>query len=147
VTASLHLGIRDAVAALYQAGTALADGRIFENREFALATGVPSHLQVFRVDSDPQRVLLGGTAPIDWITTVRTVIKARADAGVSAEVAADAIAVQAYARVMADQTLGGLAEQLEPGKFEWDQDEADTDVSKVTWDVHVRHSSFADTIS
>jgi len=147
VTASLHLGIRDAVAALYQAGTALAGGRIFENRKFALATGVDSQIQVFRERSVPQRPLLGHTAPIDWHTTVRTVIKARADGSTSAEAVADAIAVAAYARVMADQTLGGLCDQIDPGDFEWDQDEADTDVVQVTWDVQVRHSSFANTIS
>jgi hypothetical protein len=147
MTASLHLGIRDAVAALYQAATALAGNRIHENRNFPLAEGVASQIQVFRLQSVPERLLLGPTAPIDWVTDIRTVIKARTDGATSAEAAADAIAVAAYARVMADQTLGGLCEQIEPGTFEWDQAEADSNVVQVSWDIQVRHRSYTNAIS
>lgn len=134
-----HLGIRDAVAALYQAAPALAGGRIYANRDYALAVDVPSQINVHRVQSVPERILIGAAAPIDWVTEVRTVISARKSGAVTAENAADAIAVDAFARVMAAQTLSGLCDQIDPGAFTWEQDEADSNVVLVTWDMRVMH--------
>lgn len=134
-----HLGIRDAVAALYQAPTALAGGRIYANRDYALAVDVATQINVHRVQSVPERTLLGVAAPIDWTTEIRTAITARKSGATSAEAAADAIAVACYARVMADQTLGGLCDQLDPGPFSWEQDEADSTVVVITWDIRVLH--------
>lgn len=133
-----HLAIRDAIAALY---AGLAGDRIFQNRDYALPQGVPSQINVHRVQSQPERILIGAAAPIDWTTDIRTAITARKDAlaDSQAEPAADAIAVQCFARVMADQTLGGLCQQIEPGLIAWDQDEADSNVVQITWDIQVTH--------
>jgi hypothetical protein len=147
MAASKHLGIRDAVAALYQAATALAGGRIYENRDYPLQQGVESHIQVYRVQSVPERTLLAATAPVDWTTQIRTVIKARKSASASAEAIADDLAVSCYSRVMAAQTLGGLAGLLDPGPFEWDQDEADTSVVQVSWDITVQHRTESNSIA
>lgn len=144
---SQHLGIRDAVAALFTAGTALAGGRVYENRELPLANEVASQIQVFRVQSEPERTLVGEAAPIDWTTEVRVVIKARRAGDTSAELVADDIACGCYARVMADQQLGGLADEVEPGAFVWDQDEADSTVVAVTWDIRVRHRTESNVIT
>jgi hypothetical protein len=147
MAASKHLGFRDAIAALYAAGTPLAGGRIDENRDFALPVGEASRIGVYRLQSVPERTLIGAAAPIDWVTDIRTVIKARKDVATSAETVADAIACDVYARVMADQTLGGLCDQIEPGIFAWDQDDADTNVVTVTWDCQVRHRTLNNTVS
>lgn len=142
-----HLGIRDAVAALYLAAPALAGGRVYENREYALAIGVVSLIHVHRVRSVPEQLLLGVDAPIDWVTDIRTRIAARKDDVTTAEAVADALAVAVYGRVMADQSLGGLVYELIPGPFEWDQDEADGTVVIVTWDIQVRHRTNNEVIS
>ena len=139
MSTSKHLGIRDAVAALYAASTALAGGRIYENRDYPLQQGVASHIQVYRLQSTPERSLIGPTAPIDWTTDIRTVIKARKDGSSSAEAIADDIACACYARVMADQTLGGLCQLLDPSQFVWTQDEADSNVVMAVWDIRVVH--------
>lgn len=147
MTAAAHLGIRDAVAALYAAAPALADERIYGNREYALAVGVSSQIHVHRVQSVPSRELLGIVAPIDWTTEIRTVITARKDRETSAEAAADAIAVACFARVMVDQTLGGLCFLVDPGPFAWEQDEADANVVQVSWDIQVVHRTQNNVIS
>lgn len=133
-----HLAVRDALAAAYQAAPALST-RILENRQLTLPEGVPSQIQVYRVDSNPDLQLIHSTAPIDWATTLRTVIKARKSGGSSAEAVGDDLMAQCFARVMADQSLGGTVEELTTGAFTWDQDEADTTVAVVTWDVTVIH--------
>lgn len=143
-----HLAIRDAVAALYAAATALAGGRIYENRDYPLQQDVASHIQVYRVESVPERNLLAPTAPIDWTTRIRTVIKTRKSGATSAETAADTLAEACYARVMADQTLGNnLVQLLDPGPFVWEQDEADTSVVMVSWDITVLHRTEANSIA
>lgn len=147
MAASKHLGLRDAVAALYATGTALAGGRIDENRDIALQQGEASRIAVYRIQSMPGRLLVGATAPIDWTTDIRTVIKARKDGATSAEAVADDIACGCFARVMAAQTLGGLCDLLDPGAFQWDQDEADSNVVQVTWDIRVMHRTESNSIS
>jgi hypothetical protein len=140
---SKHLGIRDAVAALL-AGVVPA-ARILENREQPLPNGVESQVHVFRTVSPPERGAVQG-APIDWNTQVRIAVKARKGAD-TAERLADALATDIYARVMADQVLGGLAMGADPGTFVWDQDEIDPDVAMVTWDITYLHRTDQDSIS
>ena len=50
---SQHLAVRDAVASLLQAAPALAGGRVFENRDYKLATDAASGVWVYRDDSTP----------------------------------------------------------------------------------------------
>jgi hypothetical protein len=136
-----HLGIRDAVAALYAAGTPLADGRIIENRDLTLPDGVASQIQIYRIESTPDRPILGSSAPVDWTTEIETVVKARKSGATSAEVVAENIVAACYARVMADQTLGGLCWLIDPGPIAWDQDEAATNVVVARWRFAVRHTT------
>lgn len=143
MAASKHLGIRDTAAALL-AGLVPAD-RILENRELPLPSGVESQIHVFRVISLPQRGVVMG-APIDWSTQVRIVVKARKGVS-SAEVIADGLSVSCYERLLADQTLGGLAMDLQPGALAWDQDAVDPAVAQVTLDVIYVHRTTQHLIS
>lgn len=143
---SKHLAIRAAVAALFAAAPALAGGRIFQNREYTLATGIDSQIHVNRVDSDPNVDVLFG-APIDWQTQIEAVVKARRSGATEAEDVADAIWTDAYARLMADQGLGGLAMQVTQGAVSFGQDEADTDVAEITWRFAVMHRTDSNLIS
>lgn len=145
MTTSLHLGIRDAAAALLSAAPAIAPGGVLENRELPLPAGVESQVHVFRVVSRPVRGAVQG-APIDWSTQVRIVVKARKGAQ-SAELIADGIATEVYARLMADEFLGGLSDGADPGDFAWDQDEVDPHVALVTWDIVYQHRTSHNRIS
>lgn len=144
---SKHLGLRDAVAALFAAAPALANGNIQENRDQPLDERSASQISVYRVQSIPERELLGSLAPIDWTTDIRVVIKARSMDGTSAEAAADDIACSVYSRLMADQGLGGLCNLMDPGPFQWDQDEADVHVVVVVFDVRLQHRTEANTVA
>jgi len=139
MAASKHLGIRDAVAARY-AGL-LPEARILENRDYPLGNGVVSQIHVYRLQSVPERSLVGAAAPIDWTTDIRIVIKARRDGnnGITAEAVADDLACSCYAALMADQRLGGLCQLMDPGPFQWDQEEGDSPVAVVVFDVRIVH--------
>jgi hypothetical protein len=135
---SQQAAIRAAVAALMHAGTPLCGGRIHENRAFQLPQGAAAQLHVNYRQSDPERIAFGGN-PIDWTTEIELVIKTRAVGGVTAEDAADAIWVDAFARLMADQSLGGLVSDLQPGTAAAEDDQADTGTCRLTWSFTVQH--------
>lgn len=137
---SKHLQTRDAVAAAIAAARPALDGGVHTNRNFLLATGVMAQVHVNLAGSDPQGddpVITG--APRDWSTDLEVVILTRKDNGVEAADAADAIWVDAYAAVMADQSLGGLAWELVPGRVDVESEEADTSVCRLTWNLAVHH--------
>jgi hypothetical protein len=61
-------------------------------------------------------------APIAWVTTVAIECYARAPAGISPDVAVDPLVQSVYARLMADVTLGGAVNLLEPQDINFDFD-------------------------
>lgn len=148
MAASKHLAIRAAVAALFAAAPALAGGHIFQNREYTLPIGVDSQIHVNRVESDPDNALMA-SGRLDWLTTIEVVIKTRqaATSATEAETVADAIWTDAYARLMADQSLGGLVMQLTQGLVVFEQDTVDTDVAVITWRFTVLHRTDNNVIS
>lgn len=137
MTATLHLGIRNAVADLLAATTALAGGRIHRNREFVLASGEASAIWVNRGDSEPERRTVAGT--MDWVTDISVQIRTRKDGGTDAETAADGLSADVYARIMASANLGGLAIDTIPGPITWDQDENEGLVCVCTMAFTVQH--------
>lgn len=155
MTTSQHLGLRDALADLCReswvsALSALAGGRIYENRELALDQAAASQIDVQRIQSEPlpaDERLIGATAPIDWFTVLRVRVKARKSGDNSAELVADDIFCSIYERVMQDQSLGGRAMDLTPGVVTWDQEESETPTAVVTWDIQVRHRTQFHTIA
>lgn len=137
MTASLQLQIRDAVAALL-AGLAV-DGGVETNRDLVLATGVMSQVHVSLRSSEAIDAEVYTGAPRDWATSIEVVILTRKNAGVEASDAADALWAAAYQAVMADQTLGGLAWELLPGRSDIEDAETDTSVCRLTWTLTVHH--------
>lgn len=148
MSASQHQAIAVAVAALLLVAPALSEGRVLEGRDFSLPVGVLSQIQVFLGDSVPESTLLTG-APVDWTTDVNVVIKARRSlvAALSAEAVADALWFDAWARVMAAQSLGGLVQSLVPSTVSRDRDEADTDVHVLTWLFQVTHRTTSNSLA
>lgn len=147
MTATLHLGVRNALANLLLAPTALAGGRIHQNRDYALNQEEASAISVYRRQSVAERWAIDG-GPVDWLTEIEVLIKARTVTGTTAEVAADGLCSDVYARVMAAPTLGGLAMDTQPpGAIVWDQDEADANVATCTMTFTVLHRTAGNAIT
>lgn len=144
---SAHLAIRAAIAALMLAGTPLASGRVHENRDFVLAQGIDSQVHVNFVRTLPSEDELFTDQPRDWESEFELKFLTRASGGSQAHDVADALWVEAYARLMADQGLGGLVWDLQAGEAEVDTDEADTSVCRITWRFTCRHRTANNSIA
>jgi hypothetical protein len=143
---SRQLQLRAAVAALL-AGLSV-DGGVHQDREFALPTDKVAQLHVnFSLSQPLSPDLVFTSHPRDWRTEIELVILARKSGAVEAADAADALWVDAYAAVMADQTLGGLAWEMLPGEASNAPDQADTSVCRLTWTVIVHHRTSNDTLT
>jgi hypothetical protein len=138
---SAHLALRAAIAAALSAAPALASGNIQQNRDYALPTGIAAQVNVNFVSTEATDSLLGADAPRDWDSVFELAFTTRAASGVEAADAADALWTEAYARLMADDTLGGLAMQLLPGSVDVTWDEGGTSVARVTWTVTAKHTT------
>lgn len=139
--------IRAAVAALLLGGTAMAGGRVRENRDLSMSNDVTSQVHVNFTRSQPVDAVIYTGHPRDWMTDIELVFLARKTGGSEAADVADAMWVEAYSRLMADQTLGGLAGELLPGEAFVDNDQADASLCRLTWSVTVRHRTNNDTLS
>jgi hypothetical protein len=144
MASTLHIAIRDAVAALFTANTALAGGRVYSNREFVLVQGVESGIWVNRRTSNPVRIT---TPVIDWDTEINVQIRTRKGASGSAEAIADDLSASVYGRLMSASNLGGLAIDVVPGPIDWSQDEADTNVCVCDMTFTVQHRTTYQAIS
>lgn len=144
--ASKQLQIRAALAALLTASGGIG-ALVFENRDFALATGVSAQVHVNLRSSEPFDMLVYTDHPRDWRTEIEFVALTRKTGATEAGDAADALWVQIYQRVMADQGLGGLAWELLPGEATVEVDEADTSVARLTWLLTVNHRTTNNTLT
>jgi hypothetical protein len=120
------MAVRDAIIAALLASPALAGGRVVGNRRRPMAAQDPSQIYVYLEESIASRETIG---TIDWRTRIRIECVARTVSGTSAEDASDALAVAAYARIMASPALGGAALDTEAQAIAWTEDEADTTLS------------------
>lgn len=145
MAASRQLQLRTAVADLLV--TMNPDGGIHEDREFNLPVDKTAQVHVnFRM-SQPLGDMIYTSHPRDWRTEIEMVFLTRKSGAVEAADAADALWVQAYGLVMADQTLGGLAWEMLPGEASNVPDEADTSVCRLTWTLIVHHRTSNDTLT
>ena len=124
-TISLHMALCRAIVALLMASPTLAGGNVAANRRRPMPAAVKQQIFVYLEESPVVRGAIAA-APFDWRTRIRVECVARDDGPVDADTAADALGVQAYARIMADTTLAGLALDVEPMGLAWTGDEADT---------------------
>ena len=139
---NVHDAIVGAIVAALLASPALAAGRVSEEADFdQLPEGVDQAVSVAMLGSDPATALLGATAPIDWRTTVRVLCFARADTAGAGGRASRALHAAVYARLMADQTLGGLAMWVEPPTLSTDTALIGTRMGVLSADYVIRHRS------
>lgn len=124
-TVSLHMALCRAIVALLTASPTLAGGNVTANRRRPMPASVKQQIFVYLEESPAERGAIAA-APFDWRTRIRVECVARDDGPIDADTAADALGVQAYARILADTTLAGLALDVEPVGMAWAGDEADT---------------------
>lgn len=145
-TISAQMALCHAVRDALLASPPLADGNVVANRRRPMPASVTRQIFVYLQDSLPERGAIRG-APIDWRTTIRVECLARDDGPVDADTAADALAVEVYARLLADMSLGGRAYDLEPSAMGCTGDEADATLSATQFLFAVSHTTADNTIA
>lgn len=143
---SLHMALCRALRDTLLAAPVLADGNVVANRRRPMPATVARQIFVYLEDSQPTRGQIAG-APFDWRTRIRVECLARDDGPIDADTAADALAVQVYARVMADTTLANLALDVEPQAIACTGDEADTALAATQIMFTVWHVSAGNSIA
>jgi hypothetical protein len=108
---------------------------------------VSSQAHINVAASSPSSEVLYTGAPVGWSTDFELVIRARKAAGVEAADAVDAIWTDSYARVMADQSFGGLAQYVAPGVMTVATDEGETSLAQLTWRFTVLHQTNSNVIT
>lgn len=142
---SKQLQIRAAVATIM---ASVAEGRVYENRDFNLAQGKDSQVHVnFRRSTPDKSSMQYAGHPIDWGTEIEIkVLTRKTDAGEASDLA-DAIWVDIFGLVMADQTLGGLVAYLDIAEAEIEDAEADTSTCRLTWSFTAQHRTDSNSIA
>jgi hypothetical protein len=138
MAATAHMAVRDALISALLAATALAGGRVVGNRRRPMAAEHASQIYVYLEESIASHEIIGTT---DWRTRIRVECVARTASGVSADDAADALAQDVYARVLADTTLGGKAIDTIAQAMAWTEDEQDTQLSACQLLFSVWHAT------
>lgn len=147
---SKHFALRDAIAALFATVPAIA-ATIDCNRRFDLASGLNQQVHVnfagtTAVQEQDQPVSTG--RPRDWLTRYELTFLARKVGSDEAADVADAMWVEAFGRLMADRTLGGLAMDVIPADVEEPEiQEGETSGCRLTCFVLVLHRTTNASIS
>ena len=135
---TLHMALRDAVAAALKAGPALADGGVKEGRRRPMPQAVERQVFVDLDESPATPTAMGQF--VEWSTRVRVECIARSTPGLPADDVADEMLAIAYGRVMADPRLGGKALDTNPAGMAWRiEEEAETGIAGCAALFTVRH--------
>lgn len=133
-----HMAIRDAVAALLEAGVALADGGIKTGRRRPMPAAVTKQVFVDLDESPATPTTMGQF--VEWSTRIRVECLARDAAGAKADDAADQLLADTYGRVMANPRLSGKALDTHPAGMAWRvEEEAEAGIAACTALFTVRH--------
>lgn len=145
MSSTVHLQIYDAAVAALNAAPALADGNVRSMRQSnrRMPEGVGQQLRVYLEQTVPSSVV-GGSAPVDWVTRLRIECVARDTTGPAAAYAFDVatqLAAAAQQRLLEDQALNALAIEITPGPMAWDEDEADSAMVACQVRINIVHRS------
>lgn len=110
-------------------------GRIYRSRVEPLARGEsPAIVVEPRQDQAQQTVI----PRIDWTLSVSVAVIVR---HAVPDQAADSIVANVHAKMMLDQTLGGISQAIEPVGVSFDLIEADQPAGVITCDYNVRYQT------
>jgi len=86
-----------------------------------------------------QDVTVAKTVERNSVKPGEVAIRTRTSGSTSAESAADTLSADVFNRLMADPTLGGLAQDIQPGAMVWEDEEGDTPIAVCTLRATVLH--------
>ena len=134
---SAFQSIAEQIVAALVASPALADGRVFVKRLRPLPVGVNTAIVVRWEQAAAQETVLGAH---DWDTAFVVECYSRGDATDPDHQAADALMVEAWARLarLDASTLGAMALAVNPS-LDWEMVEADTPAECVSIRLGVQH--------
>lgn len=129
MTTSAHIGLRNAMVALFLAAAPLAGGRVKPGRaKEPMVSSATEEVRVWLHDSDASRADIAGKNTA-WRTQIAVHCMARSAEGLDAETRADLLAQQVLQRVAASGRLGGLALDIGPTRATWEGEALDTTVA------------------
>lgn len=136
-----------AVLAKLRAQPVLAGGRVYEDGDVdQIPEGDDAAIVVGLDDARPEPIVLSG-APLQWQTVVRIECFARRNPRASdGALPATALHAAAHARLMADPTLGGIANGMELVRLASDREIAATRAGVLVGFYAIHHRSTHDTL-
>lgn len=135
-----------AMAALLQAAPAIAAqvDRVYLR---PIPKGHASAVVVRPSQSDVSEASMVSGYPISWLSVIAVECYTRAATGVAPDVAVDALLEAAYARLMADPTLGDAVIGLQPKGIRYEFDSDGERTACATLFFHVRHRTSGNTLT
>lgn len=85
--------------------------------------------------------------PVSWTSAISVECYARSGADTTPDVAVDSLVEAAFARLMADPTLGGVVLALQPKSIAWDFDADGDQTACATLIFNARHRTQGATLS
>lgn len=134
--ATFFAGITAALVAVLTAPTAVSP-QIYRARMRPLAAEHSSAVVVRPVSSSAAMTAIAG-APLEWVSQYALECYARSTS-TTPDLAADALFQAAYARVMADTTLGGLVHNLQVSDVRFDFESEADQVGVMTGILSIEH--------
>lgn len=125
---TIHLAILAAMEAALKAAPAVTAGPITKGRSRPISSDHPQALNLNLVSSAVAIGLTGGRT--GWMTAIDVECYGRASGDTSPQDAVDPLLGATYDRLLADNTLGGIAQDVNPAegetiRWEFDDDGAD----------------------
>lgn len=134
-----HDAIVDAIIDALGTAPALADGEIHDLEAFeTMPEGVDAALVVGMLNSEPGLRRYG---KVDWTTTVRVSCLSRYNRPTLGNRRSGELAGEVFARLMAVQTLGGLAETIDPPRLNSETQLLGSRTAVLHCDFPVRHKT------
>lgn len=135
-----------AIVAALNAGTPVAP-QVARVRLRPLAATATTAVVVRPLNSEVSEMALIPGYPVSWTSAIAVECYARSSVAQAPDVAVDSLLEAAYARLMADTTLGGVVVALQPQSIAWDFDADGEQTTCATLVFNARHRSPGATLS
>lgn len=117
------------------AGTTGVSTRIYRSRVEAIPRDESPAILIEPLQDVPSDLSMSGT-PLQWILTIRITVVARGDIP---DQAADPTVLSLHSKMMADVTLGGLAQDIQPGNVLFSLEGADSAAGTTACEYNIAY--------
>ena len=135
-----------AIVASLSAATPVAP-QVARVRLRPLAAAATTAVVVRPLNTEVSEMALIPGQPVSWTSAIAVECYARSSVALAPEVAVDSLVESVYARLMADNTLGGVVVALQPQSIAWDFDADGEQTTCATLVFNARHRSSGATLS